>query len=173
MSKLESSLANRRQFMQFIGGGALPKGLESRLLISWNDIINKKGDRFGFNNDYIAILSLSKVVKNKVAPPFRDTEFDIMYGTGISQEGDILDMAVTHKVVEKAGAWYSYNNEKIGQGRENAKSFLRENSNLLKEIREKVLVIHGLSEVVEEVNEKTGEILETHQTVRKSKKKLQ
>ena len=114
-----------------------------------------------------------KVVKNKVAPPFRDTEFDIMYGTGISQEGDILDMAVTHKVVEKAGAWYSYNNEKIGQGRENAKSFLRENSNLLKEIREKVLVIHGLSEVVEEVNEKTGEILETHQTVRKSKKKLQ
>ena len=98
-----------------------------------------------------------KVVKNKVAPPFRDTEFDIMYGEGISQEGDVLDLAVTHKIVEKAGAWYSYHNEKIGQGRENAKLFLKKDPKLLQEIRNKILVLHGLA-TAEEVDEKTGEI---------------
>ena len=68
-----------------------------------------------------------KVVKNKVAPPFKQTEFDIMYGKGISYEGDILDLAVTGNIVEKTGAWYSFEDMKIGQGRENAKSFLKEN----------------------------------------------
>ena len=106
-----------------------------------------------------------KVVKNKVAPPFRDTEFDIMYGSGISLEGDVLDLAVTHKIVEKAGAWYSYNNEKIGQGRENAKLFLKKDPTLLQEIRNKILVIHGLAGATEEVDEQTGEI--------KAKSKLQ
>ncbi len=71
-----------------------------------------------------------KVVKNKVAPPFREAEFDIMYGEGVSREGDILDLAVKHDIVEKSGSWYSYQGERIGQGRENAKQFLRDHPDL-------------------------------------------
>ncbi|MCW5963053.1 MAG: recombinase RecA [Bryobacterales bacterium] len=71
-----------------------------------------------------------KVVKNKVAPPFREAEFDIMYGEGVSREGDILDLAVKHEIVEKSGSWYSYQGERIGQGRENAKQFLRDHTEL-------------------------------------------
>ena len=68
-----------------------------------------------------------KVVKNKVAPPFREAEFDIMYGEGISREGDLLDLAVEHNIVEKSGAWFAYDGERLGQGRENAKQFLKDN----------------------------------------------
>ena len=75
-----------------------------------------------------------KVVKNKVAPPFKNTEFDIMYGEGISYEGDLLDLAVQADIVNKMGAWYSYNKEKIGQGRENAKRYLQDNENVRNEI---------------------------------------
>ncbi len=71
-----------------------------------------------------------KVVKNKVAPPFREAEFDIMYGEGVSREGDLLDLAVKHEIVEKSGSWYSYQGERIGQGRENAKQFLRDHPDL-------------------------------------------
>jgi recombination protein RecA len=66
-------------------------------------------------------------VKNKVAAPFRDAEFDILYGEGISREGDVLDLAVLHNIVDKSGAWYSYQGERIGQGRENVRAFLKEN----------------------------------------------
>ena len=79
-----------------------------------------------------------KVVKNKVAPPFREAEFDIVYGQGISKEGNILDMAVNLDIVEKAGSWFSYNGERIGQGRENVKKYLKENPEMLDEIEEKV-----------------------------------
>ena len=79
-----------------------------------------------------------KVVKNKVAPPFREAEFDIVYGQGISKEGNILDMAVNLDIVEKAGSWFSYNGERIGQGRENVKKYLRENPEMLDEIEGKV-----------------------------------
>ena len=75
-----------------------------------------------------------KIVKNKLAPPFKQAEFDIMYGTGISREGDVLDCAVEAKIVEKAGAWYSFNGERIGQGRENVKNYLRENPEILLKI---------------------------------------
>jgi recombination protein RecA len=68
-----------------------------------------------------------KIVKNKVAAPFRDAEFDILYGEGISREGDTLDLAVTHGIVDKSGAWYSFQGERIGQGRENVRGFLKEN----------------------------------------------
>jgi recombination protein RecA len=71
-----------------------------------------------------------KIVKNKVAAPFREAEFDILYGEGISKEGDVLDLAVTHNIVEKSGAWYSYGGERIGQGRENTRSFLKENKDI-------------------------------------------
>ena len=79
-----------------------------------------------------------KVIKNKVAPPFREAEFDIIYGEGISKEGNILDMAVNLDIVEKAGSWFSYNGERIGQGRENVKKYLRENPKMLEEIEGKV-----------------------------------
>ncbi len=75
-----------------------------------------------------------KIVKNKVAAPFREAEFDILYGEGISREGDVLDLAVTHNIVEKSGAWYSYSGERIGQGRENTRSFLKENKDVFARI---------------------------------------
>ena len=87
-----------------------------------------------------------KVVKNKVAPPFREAEFDIMFGKGISREGDILDLAAKENIVEKSGAWYSYNGNKIGQGRENAKIFLANNPEIMSEISEKVRAHYGLTD---------------------------
>jgi recombination protein RecA len=79
-----------------------------------------------------------KVVKNKVAAPFREAEFDIMYGEGISKEGDLLDLAANHNIVEKSGAWFSYKGERIGQGRENAKQFLKENKDIMAKIEAEV-----------------------------------
>ncbi|MGN0436036.1 MAG: recombinase RecA [Wujia sp.] len=85
-----------------------------------------------------------KVVKNKIAPPFKEAEFDIMFGKGISKEGDILDLAVLHDIVVKAGAWYSYNGEKIGQGRENTKQYMIEHPEFTKEIEHLVRVKCGI-----------------------------
>jgi recombination protein RecA len=86
-----------------------------------------------------------KVVKNKVAPPFKTAEFDILYGEGISREGEIVDMGVIAKVVDKSGAWYAYNGEKIGQGKDNAREFLRENAALAHEIENKIRDSLGIS----------------------------
>lgn len=85
-----------------------------------------------------------KVVKNKVAPPFKQVEFDIMYGEGISKTGELLDLGVKAGVVEKSGAWYSYGDERIGQGRENAKNYLKENTGISHEIEDKIRGAHGL-----------------------------
>lgn len=85
-----------------------------------------------------------KVVKNKVAPPFKQVEFDIMYGEGISKTGELLDLGVKAGVVDKSGAWYSYGDERIGQGRENAKTFLKENPNIAHSIEDKIRASHGL-----------------------------
>lgn len=90
-------------------------------------------------DDVIGNRTRVKVVKNKVAPPFREAEFDIMYNQGISREGDVLDLAAEKSIVEKAGAWYSYNGEKISQGREAAKQFLKDNPKVLEEIAKKVM----------------------------------
>jgi recombination protein RecA len=79
-----------------------------------------------------------KVVKNKVAAPFREAEFDVMYGEGISREGDLLDLAVEKRIVEKSGAWFAYGGERLGQGRENAKQFLKENPDMRQAIEERV-----------------------------------
>jgi recombination protein RecA len=86
-----------------------------------------------------------KVVKNKVAPPFKMAEFDIMYGQGISYIGDVLDLAVTGDIIQKMGAWYAYKDEKIGQGRENTKAFLKENHDLLSDIVKQVKGFMGIS----------------------------
>jgi len=83
-----------------------------------------------------------KVVKNKVAPPFREAEFDIMFGQGISKEGDVLDLAVEENIIQKSGAWFAYNDEKIGQGRENAKQYLKEHPEIMAEVEEKVREIY-------------------------------
>ncbi|GAW68717.1 recombinase RecA [Geoanaerobacter pelophilus] len=90
-------------------------------------------------NDMIGSRTRVKVVKNKVAPPFKEVEFDILYGEGISKEGDILDLAVERNVVEKSGAWFSYGKERIGQGRENSRLFLKEHPEITAEIREKLV----------------------------------
>lgn len=86
-----------------------------------------------------------KVVKNKVAPPFKKAEFDIMYGQGISKEGNIIDVGVTSEIVNKAGSWYSYGDTRLGQGRENAKDFLKDNPALAKEIEDKIRAKYGLT----------------------------
>ena len=94
-----------------------------------------------------------KVVKNKVAPPFREAEFDIMFGKGISKEGDVLDLAASVGIVQKSGAWFAYGGDKIGQGRENAKAYLREHPQIMDEIEHKVRVAYGL--IKEEMPEDT------------------
>ncbi len=88
-----------------------------------------------------------KVVKNKVSPPFKTAEFDILYGQGISREGEVIDMGVNHKILEKSGAWYAYAGEKIGQGKDNAREFLRENPELAREIENKVREAVGIPQL--------------------------
>lgn len=97
----------------------------------------RRAEQLKQGTDIIGNRTKIKVVKNKVAPPFRIAEVDIMYGEGISQEGELLDMASDKDIVNKSGAWYSYNDEKIGQGRENAKKFLADNPDIMQEIYEK------------------------------------
>jgi recombination protein RecA len=113
------------------GGNALKFYASVRLDIRRTGTI-KRGDEAVGNETRV------KVVKNKVAPPFKTAEFDILFGEGISRQGEIIDMGVNAKVIEKSGAWYAYNGEKIGQGRDNAREFLRENEALAFEIENKV-----------------------------------
>lgn len=94
--------------------------------------------------EVVGIRVRAKVVKNKVAPPFRQAEFDLMYGTGISREGDILDLGAQYNIIQKTGAWYSYGDERLGQGRENAKAFLRDHPDLAQEIEMKIREAAGL-----------------------------
>jgi len=120
------------------GGNALKFYASVRLDIRRTGTI-KKGDVAIGNETKV------KVVKNKVSPPFKTAEFDILFGEGISREGEIIDMGVTARVVEKSGAWYAYGGEKIGQGRDNAREFLRENSDLAREIENKVRESLGIA----------------------------
>jgi recombination protein RecA len=86
-----------------------------------------------------------KVVKNKVAPPFKTADFDILYNEGISREGEIIEMGVLHRIVDKSGAWYAYNGEKIGQGKDNTREFLRENAEVAAEIESKIRAAVGIA----------------------------
>jgi recombination protein RecA len=108
----------------------------------------KKGD------EVIGSETRAKVVKNKVAPPFRQAEFDILYGEGISREGEIIELGVDHRIVEKSGAWYSYKGDRIGQGKDNAREYLREHPDTAEEIeariREAIGVPSAASPVAEE-----------------------
>lgn len=130
------------------GGNALKFYASVRIDIRRTGTI-KKGEEAIGNETKV------KIVKNKVAPPFKTAEFDILFGEGISREGEIIDMGVNAKIVEKSGAWYAYNGEKIGQGRDNAREFLRENPELSLEIENKVreslgIPVRGLEEAAAE-----------------------
>lgn len=98
----------------------------------------RRGTTIKENNEAIGSRTKVKIVKNKIAPPFKSVEFDLMYGTGISKTGTVLDLAADMDIVEKAGSWYSYNDERLGQGRENVKDFLEKNPDVLEEIEQKV-----------------------------------
>ena len=112
-----------------------------------------------------------KVVKNKVAPPFKEAEFDIMFGKGISKEGDILDLAAQINVVNKSGAWYAYNGEKIGQGRENSKNYLKENPAICDEIEQKVRDFYQLDGSTEDEAEAADETKTAAKAEKKAEKK--
>ena len=120
------------------GGNALKFYASVRLDIRRIGTI-KKGDEVLGNETRV------KVVKNKVAPPFKKAEFDILYGEGISREGEILELGVLHNLVEKSGAWYAYNGEKIGQGKDNAREYLKQHSNVANEIELKIRAIVGIA----------------------------
>jgi recombination protein RecA len=119
------------------GGNALKFYSSVRLDIRRTGNI-KKGE------EVIGSETKVKVVKNKVAPPFKTAEFDILYGEGISREGEVIDMGVAARVLDKSGAWYAYNGEKIGQGKDNAREFLRENPDLAREVENKVRESMGI-----------------------------
>jgi recombination protein RecA len=122
------------------GGNALKFYASVRLDIRRTGSI-KKGE------EVIGSETKVKVVKNKVAPPFKTAEFDILYGEGISREGEVIDMGVDARILEKSGAWYAYNGEKIGQGKDNAREFLRENPAVAIEIENKVREAMGIPQL--------------------------
>ncbi len=119
------------------GGNALKFYASVRMDIRRTGTI-KKGD------EVVGSETRVKVVKNKVSPPFKEAHFDILYGEGISREGEIIDLGVEHKIVDKSGAWYAYNGDKIGQGKDNSREFLRNNPALAREIENKVRTAVGL-----------------------------
>ena len=104
----------------------------------------RRKDSLKLNGEVIGNRVCVKVVKNKVAPPFKEAQFDIMFGTGISREGDVLDLAVAKDIVNKSGAWFAYNGDKIGQGKENAKQYLINNPSIYEEISKKVLEAYNI-----------------------------
>ncbi|MFN4063877.1 recombinase RecA [Azoarcus communis] len=122
------------------GGNALKFYASVRMDIRRTGAI-KKGD------EVVGSETRVKVVKNKVSPPFKEAHFDILYGEGISREGEIIDLGVAHKIVDKSGAWYAYNGDKIGQGKDNSREFLRANPALAREIENKVRAAVGLGEM--------------------------
>ena len=121
------------------GGRALKFYASVRMDVRRIETLKQSGEMVG-NRTRI------KIVKNKIAPPFKEAEFDIMFGKGISKEGDVLDLAVGIDLVKKSGAWYAYEGEKIGQGRENAKKYLKDNPQIAEEIEQKVRAHYGLAE---------------------------
>ncbi|MCO0596895.1 recombinase RecA [Peribacillus butanolivorans] len=123
----------------------------------------RRAEQLKQGNEIVGNKTKIKIVKNKVAPPFRQAEVDIMYGQGISQEGEIIDMGADLDIVLKSGSWYSYNEERVGQGRENAKMFLKENQDIALEISQKIrdhYNLDGEHELPEETEEEHFELLD-------------
>ncbi len=128
------------------GGRALKFYSSVRLDVRRIEALKQSGETIG-NRTRV------KVVKNKIAPPFKEAEFDIIFGEGISTVGDILDLAADANIVNKSGAWYAYEGNKIGQGRENAKQYLKEHTEMLEEIEQKVRAHYGLQDAKDDRNE--------------------
>ena len=131
------------------GGNALKFYASMRLDIRKTETL-KRGDEVYGNKVKV------KVVKNKLAPPFKMAIFDILYGVGISRENEIIELAVTHNIIHKSGSWYSYNDERIGQGQDNVRQFLKENATVLKEIEHKLLTALGISKPQEGKEKKSA-----------------
>lgn len=132
------------------GGRALKFYSSIRLDVRRIESLKQGGDIIG-NRTRI------KVVKNKIAPPFKEAEFDIMFGQGISREGDVLDLAANENIIIKSGAWYAYNDAKIGQGRENAKNYLKDNPEIFEEVEKKVRDKYNIAAVVADFSKNTEE----------------
>ncbi len=145
------------------GGRALKFYSSVRLDVRKTETLKQGGEMVG---NHVRV----KVVKNKVAPPFREAEFDIMFGKGISREGDILDLAVKENIVDKSGAWYAYQGNKIGQGRENAKIFLANNPAVMEEVEKKVRIQYGFGQDDLEDTEKETEKKAEKKTEKKAEK---
>ena len=142
------------------GGNALKFYASVRMDVRRVETLKQGGEMVG-NHTRI------KVVKNKVAPPFKQAEFDIMFGKGISTEGDLIDLASNVGIIQKSGAWFSYNGEKIGQGRENAKQYLINNPDIRNEVDEKVRAHYGIGDNPDSDKEETA----TEESKTKSSKK--
>ncbi len=138
------------------GGNALKFYASVRLEIRRTGAI-KKGD------ETIGSETRVKVVKNKVAPPFKQADFDILYGEGISRESEIIELGVQHKLVDKAGAWYAYNGEKIGQGKDNVRDYLKEHPKMAQEIEQKIRAAAGLADTVKK-NKNPGNNVDKNNT---------
>lgn len=137
------------------GGRALKFYSSVRMDVRRTETLKQGGEMVG---NHVRV----KIVKNKIAPPFKEAEFDIMFGKGISKEGDVLDLAASVGIVQKSGAWFAYGGDKIGQGRENAKAYLREHPEIMDEIEHKVRVAYGLiKEEAPEGTEETAAVPET------------
>ena len=132
------------------GGRALKFYASIRMDVRRIETLKAQGEMIG-NRTRI------KIVKNKVAPPFKEAQFDIMFGKGISKAGDILDLAVANDIIDKSGAWFAYNGDKIGQGRENAKNFLQENPDIMYKVEQKVRMAYGLPSDLADEMEAAGE----------------
>ena len=146
------------------GGRALKFYSSIRLDVRRIEALKQGGEMVG---NHVRV----KIVKNKIAPPFKEAEFDIMFGKGISREGDILDLAVAENIVNKSGAWYAYNGDKIGQGRENAKLFLKEHPDLMEEVEQKVREKYAQKEGVDQVeNEEKASDKTVKEPVKAAKK---
>ncbi|EOT39099.1 recombinase RecA [Enterococcus columbae] len=121
----------------------------------------RRSEQLKSGTDIIGNRTKIKVVKNKVAPPFKTAEIDIMYGEGISQEGELLDMAVDVDIIDKSGAWYSYKGDRIGQGRENVKNYMKEHPEMVAEVSALVRNAYGIGDVPSETIEATDEFQDT------------
>lgn len=128
------------------GGRALKFYSSVRIEVRRKETIKDK-------DEFIGSRTVAKVVKNKVAPPFKTAEFDIMYGEGISKAGDILTVAVKNDLIKKSGSWFSYEGDNIGQGAENAKAWLKENPEIMKQLDAQIRAAYGLAQVDTNLNE--------------------
>jgi recombination protein RecA len=146
VSKSKSILIFVNQTRMKIGGYGNPETTTGGTALKFYASVRVDIRRIGAVKDGAEVSGnrvRAKVVKNKVAPPFREAEFDIIFGNGISKDGELIDLGAGLKIIEKSGAWYSYKGERLGQGRESARAFLKEHPEISKEIRGKILSHHG------------------------------